>query len=259
MLNKLLWLLILPALLSCKIAKEALSRETGPAVAMSPAVSKDALFDDIIARQANFNTLSIRAKANLEIDGDENNVVMTIRIQKDKAIWISVTAVAGVEIARTLITPDSLKILNRVENTYTKKPFDYIYEFTSERLNFNTLQSILAGNAMPEFLNDRSTVNVSGKTSIVSGALDNLVYALTFNENLRLAETSLKDDSAKQSLSVIYRDFSLFSQQMIPQSVAIKSDSEDKNIAIDLKYTRVNVNVSVDLPFSVPQRFKVIN
>ncbi len=259
MLSKMVLLLAFPVCLSCKIRKEERVSEASSSSISSRGLSKDSLFNDIISKQASFNTLSIRAKANLQIDNEENNANMSIRIEKDKAIWISVTAVAGLEIARVLITPDSLKIINRIENTYTRKPFGYVYDFANKELNFNSLQSIFAGNAMPEFLNDKSTVSASGKSSVLSGSLGSLIYALTFNENLRVTEMNVKDDNAKQSLHIVYKDFVSVSQQRIPQSVNIKSSAVDKNIAIDLKYTRVNVNVSVDLPFSVPQRFEVIN
>ena len=258
MLSKLVFLVVFPIFFSCKVRHEEMASGASSSVS-GQSISKDNLFDDITSKQANFNTLSIRAKANLEIDNEENNANMNIRIEKDKVIWISVTAVAGLEIARVLITPDSLKILNRIENTYTRKPFSYVYEFANKELNFNSLQSIFAGNAMPEFLNAKSTVTTTGKSSVLSGVLGSLIYALTFNENLRVTESSVKDENAKQSLEIIYKDFITVSQQRIPRSVNIKSNAADKNIAIDLKYTRVNVNVSVDLPFNVPQRFEVIN
>jgi hypothetical protein len=258
MFNKLAFLLVFPVCVSYAVNRDVIKPDVSPPASLEQIVP-DPIFDDIISKQANFNTLYIRAKAKLEIDDEENNVNMTIRIEKDKAIWISVTAVAGLEIARALITPDSLKILNRVENTYTRKPFNYVYEFTNKQLNFNSLQSIFVGNAMPEFLNEQSVVTVSDKSTVLSGALGSLIYALTVNEKMRITESNLKDDDAKQSLQVVYKDFTFVSGQIIPQSVNVKSSTADKNIFIDLKYSRVNVNVSVDLPFNVPQRFKVIN
>lgn len=259
MLNKLGVLLLLPVFLGCTVKRDALPTGASMPPGSGKDLSESGIFEDIIAKQVDFNTISIRAKANLEIEGEENNVTMSIRMVKDKTIWISVTAVAGLEIARALITPDSLKILNRVENTYTQKPFSYVYEFANKQLNFNSLQSIFVGNAMPEFLNDKSLVTMSDKSAVLSGTLGSLIYSLSVNDKLRISETSLKDDDEKQSFQVVYKDFTVISGQAIPQSVNLKSTAEDKNVAIDLKYNRVNVNVSVDLPFNVPQRFKVIN
>jgi hypothetical protein len=267
-LNRSVTLLLLLIFTACKIKKEVVLQQSSSPDSSSQVVSssqpasnitfsKTETLDKVIAKQANFNTLSIRAKANLDINNNANNVSMTIRIQKDKAIWISVTAIAGLEVARALITPDSLKVLNRIESVYIKKSFGYIYEFTNRQLNFNTLQAIFAGNAMPEFLNDKSMVNISGKALTLSGMLNNLIYSLTFNENFNLIQTDLKDESAGQTMTVAYEDFISVSQQIIPHSVSIKSNAEKKNIRIDLKYNRVDIDAPVDLPFSIPQRFTV--
>jgi hypothetical protein len=242
--------------ISCKVKKE-ITQQSAPAPIPDATVSKTDILTNIIAKQANFNTLSIRAKADMDIGNDSHNVTMIIRIQKDKAIWVSVTAIAGLEVARALITPDSIKIRNNLESTYTKKPFSYIYQFTNRQLNFNTLQAIFAGNAMPEFLNDKSNINMSGNIPQLSGSLNNLTYVLTFNEKFSVVQTDLKDNSAGQTLNVVYGDFTSVSGQTIPQSVNIKSKAVNKNVSVDLKYSRVDINVAVDMPFSIPQRFTV--
>jgi len=253
-LNRFTAVLFLLIFIGCKVKKNIIQQASSSSVS-NVTFSKTEILENIVAKQANFNTLSIRAKANLDIDNSTNNVNMTIRIQKNKAIWVSVTAIANLEVARALITPDSIKILNKIESNYIKKPFSYIYRFTNKQLNFNTLQAILAGNSMPEFLNDKSTVSMSGIAPALSGMLDNLIYALTFNEKFRVTQTDLKDESAGQTLTVVYGDFTSVSQQIIPQSVSVKSSAANKNISIDLKYNRVEVNGPIDLPFSIPQRF----
>ncbi|RYG21494.1 MAG: DUF4292 domain-containing protein, partial [Chitinophagaceae bacterium] len=60
------------------------------------------------------------------VNGNENNVTMLIRIEKDKKIWVSVTAIAGIEVARAVITPDSLLLRDNLNKTYARKPFSYI-------------------------------------------------------------------------------------------------------------------------------------
>jgi hypothetical protein len=253
-LNRSAVLLFLLIFVGCKVKKGVVQQASAVSGVNS---SKTEILDNIIARQATFNTLAIRAKTNLNIDNNSNNVTMIIRIQKDRAIWVSATAIAGLEVARALITPDSIKIRNNLESTYTKKPFSYIYGFTNKQLNFNTLQAIFAGNPMPEVLNDRSTINMSGKTPELSAALNSLVYTLIFNQNFRVAQTDIKDERAGQTMTVAYNDFTSVSGQVLPQSVNITSHAVNKDISIDLKYNRIDINVPVDMPFSVPSRFTV--
>jgi hypothetical protein len=278
-LNKLLLVLLLPVLFSCRTKKmvvqavnpaqpqtESVSATATtispapasvPATSTAPAFSKTEVFSSINSKQTVFSTLSVRAKADLNIDNKNNDVTMNIRIEKDKAIWISLTALIGLEVARVLITPDSIKIRDNINGEYTKKPFSYIYGFTNRQINFNTLQSLFVGNPAPEVLTERSTVTMNDKSPALSGSLGELIYAVVFNDNYRIIRTDLKDARAKQMLTITYGDFTSVSGQTVPQSVNIKSVAADKNIGVNLSYSRLELNVPVEMPFSVPSRFKV--
>lgn len=66
------------------------------------------------SKQLKFNTLSLKAKATLDIDGNSNDVTMNFRMRDKETIWVSITALGGLaEVARALITPDSIKIQNK--------------------------------------------------------------------------------------------------------------------------------------------------
>src|SRR4051812_33943302 len=111
-LSKLLLLAFLPFIFSCKAKKQLVIPvtvapdpvpATAPLVAVPPAVSlKTIVLNNVNASQTQFNTFSTRAKTDLDIENKTNNVTMNIKIQKDKAIWISVTALVGFEVARVL-------------------------------------------------------------------------------------------------------------------------------------------------------------
>jgi len=212
------------------------------------------------SKQLKFNTLSLKAKASLDISGDANDVVMNFRMKDHETIWVSITAGGGVvEVARALITPDSIKIINRLKSEYIKKPFSYIYNFTNKQLNFNTLQSILTGNAIDDFLTEKSDVKQENGVWLVSGSKENLDYRLLFNTLFKVAETNLNDVKAGQALKVTYNNYQKLNEFLFPGSLEINTLSGAKKIKIDLEFTKVDGNVPVDFPFSVPKRFTVIN
>lgn len=257
-LNSLLAVLIISTLFSCKAKKELVKAPvTSPAP--DPGLSKREKLDAIGKSQAEFSTIAIKARAALNIDNNSNDVTMNIRIKKDEAIWVSVTAVAGLEVARALITPDSVKILNRLENVYIKKPFSYIYGFTNEQINFGTLQSILVGNTIKEFVNDSSELAMRSDQVTLSGTLKSVAYTILLNGRNKVIHQTLEDDDADQSLMVNYGDFVLVSSQEFPQQVDIRSQAVNKSIRIDLRYARVDLNENVEIPFNVPKRFSVKN
>lgn len=211
------------------------------------------------SKQLKFNTLSLKAKASLDIAGDANDVTMNFKMKDKETIWVSITALGGMaEVARALITPDSIKIMNRIKTQYLKKPFSYIYNFTNKQVNFNTLQAILTGNAMGEFLTPESNVKQENGAWVVSGSKSDLDYKLLFNTLFKVAETNLNDAKNGQALKVTYTDYQKLNESLFPSALQIKTLSKAKRINIDLQFVKIDGNVPVDFPFSVPKRFTVI-
>lgn len=219
--------------------------------------SKTEKLEAIKAADFVYSTLAMKAKADVAINDNVNDVTLNFRIQKDRAIWVSVTAVAGLEVARALITPDSIKVLNRLENVYLKKPFRYIHRFTNDQINFSMVQSILVGNSIPELVSESSSLQTTPQVEF-SGMLESIRYAMTFSNRNKLLRTQLSDPE-DQTIRITYSDFVSANGKDFPESVSIKSRAGNKSIAAQLKYTKIDVNSAIEIPFSVPKRFTVID
>lgn len=212
------------------------------------------------SKDISFNTLSLVGKANLDIDGEENSVTMNIKIQKDEKIWFIIRAGGGLlEVARALITPDSLKILNKLQKTYTKKPFGYIQNFTNNQVNFDLLQSILSGNTIKEFVADKSDLKQQNGVFALSGTIDDLAYSMLFNTLLKAEETALNDAKAAQALKVSYGQYTTVNNALFPSSLKINSMADGKKINIAIEFNKIEANVPIEFPFSVNKSFEVIN
>lgn len=184
---------------------------------------------------------------------------MNFRIKNNEVIWVSVTALAGLEVARALITPDSVKIINRLDNVYIKKPFSYIYAFTNERINFGTLQSILIGNTVSEFITDSTELNMESEEAKLRSILGGLIYNLRVSSKNKVVYANLNDQVAKQELTANYSDFVLVDQQQIPHTVLMDSKVKTKKFLLDLKFLKVDLDGPLELPFRVPERFLIKN
>src|SRR4026208_2558948 len=63
-----------------------------------------------------FNTFSGKIKVNFDDSrGKNNDFNAFIRIRKDSVIWVSINAALGIEAFRIMITPDSVKVLNKID------------------------------------------------------------------------------------------------------------------------------------------------
>ncbi|GAA4330898.1 hypothetical protein GCM10023149_36410 [Mucilaginibacter gynuensis] len=239
---------------SCKSKKQVVVNRNDSA-ATKPANDVSLKLAAIRAKQVSFNTFSAKAKTDLNINGDSKDVTMTIRINRDKKIWVSITAILGVEVARALITPDSIQIINKFQGLYIKKPFSYIYKFASSQINYNTLQALLVGNAIPETLNEGSSFEVVNNNTNMSGSLKDLVYKLILGPDLRVTQTSLTNQLAQQSLQVTNNVFIQANDRAVPSQIDIASVVKSKKIQVNLRYSKVEFDQQLEYPFSIPDRY----
>ncbi|MGY3054644.1 hypothetical protein ACVWYG_002851 [Pedobacter sp. UYEF25] len=245
---------------ACGIKKAVVMAPKTKIDSVVPPDTKGEAINLLKSKQLQFNTLSLKGKANLVIDGDANDVTMNFRMKDKQVIWVSITAVGGVvEVARALITPDSIKIMDRLKGKYIKKPFSYIYNFTNKQVNFNTLQDILTGNAISGFLNLDANVKQANGVWTLSGIKDELDYKFLFNALYRVEETNLSDAKSGQALKVTYNSYQKLHDYLFPGGLKINTLSGTKKISISIDYVKVDGNSSITFPFNVPSRFELIN
>lgn len=207
-----------------------------------------------------FYTLSGRAKTKVVLGTKSHDVTTNIRIDHNKKIWISVTALLGIEAARVLITPDSVRIMNRIHGEYIAEPFSYIYRYTNREVTFKTLQDILIGNISPELLRAENVqVATSDEDVFVIGSRNGLSFQYAMNELRRPSAVKLDDPRAHQQLDVTYNHYNNMSGYVFPQRVILNVKEEDEVLLnADIVYNRVQFDQVLQYPFEVPTRYRVV-
>ncbi len=79
-----------------------------------------------------FNNLTLKFSAELFSGETSETFSGIIRIQRDSIIWLSLRSY-NIEGARVCITQDSVKYLNRIDNTYYPRRFCFSYRQVSDR------------------------------------------------------------------------------------------------------------------------------
>ncbi|MGV3706922.1 MAG: DUF4292 domain-containing protein [Arcticibacter sp.] len=252
-LSKVVFLCLLTFCFACRAKKEV-----APPVASVPSVvnSKTASIKAITENAFNFKTLSAKAKIDFKFNNQSNGASLNLRMRNKEVIWMSITAIAGIEVARVMITPDSIKVHNRLQGEYLAKPFNFISQYSSRAIDFNILQNLLVGNATQGAVTEASEIHVTGSETAVKTAINGLMYELVFNDIYKLTENKLRD-SKDQQLTALYSNFQALNGRNLPYAVSMLSNAGNKNVRIDIKYSSVSVNEPVDFPFSVPKRFTV--
>jgi len=243
---------------SCRPKKEIVK---APPVAEAAPVAdkKSENIASLLGKELQYNTLSLRGKAELDVNGDANSVTLNVRIKKDEKIWFNVTALGGaIEAARGVITTDSLLLMNRLQKTILRKPLSYIHDYTNQQVNFGWLQAILTGNTIKEFMSEKSDLKQEEGVWVLSGTSQSLAYRTIFNTLLKSATLNLNDAAAAQALKVTYDKYTPVNNGIFPSDMKITSAVGNKKISVAVEFTKIDANVALEFPFSVPKNYELI-
>lgn len=245
------------ALFACKSKKPLINSK--PSVVNLPKTENKVSLKVVKASQLDFVTFTTKAATQLDFNDKNFDVTLNIRIKKGKMIWISITAIAGLEVSRILITPDSIQVMDRINDEYLKKPFHFVQGFTSKQVDYYTLEALLVGNSIPFTLTENSEITQNNGFVSLRGTIESLRYILQFNEQFKVNKTLLENEGAGQILLVNNQSFETINNNLVPFIVLIDSKTQDKKVKVAMQYSKTMLNAILDYPFNVPKRFSVVN
>lgn len=103
--------ILLLLVVSCKTPLRIVNRDLPPRGA-------DKLVERVMADQPTVRWYSAKADITIATDTSDRSFNAQVRSVTDSALWTSITAVLGIEAARVLLTPDSIKMLDRLHDTF---------------------------------------------------------------------------------------------------------------------------------------------
>lgn len=216
-------------------------------------------YDSAMAHRIDF--VSFNGKVDLEYeepDGKKLNVNAQIRMQKDSLIWISLTAIFGIEGVRACITADSVKVLDKQNKTYLVRSIAYLQEITALPLDLHSLQDLLIGN--PVFLDSSfNTYSRGGGTISIQGSNTWFRQLLTFGESDKLISSYKLDDldvNRRRSSYLAYADYENKLGPWFARRRTVQV-AEKKNLSIRLNYKQYAFNETLSFPFVVPKNYKI--
>lgn len=273
--------LMLLCLFSCKTKKHITQTET---VKVEDTLGKchlsfktaKSLSKHIRENELNFNWLNAKANTEIFIDGDSHALDVRIKAKRDSAIWISIQAAGLLDIAKLLITKDSVKMIVYIKKQYFNGDFNYINQLLNADLDFEIIQASLFGNsanfddddAKMKPIVDRencqyllSTVRKRKLRRIVSGqdSLKKSLQTMRLNpDNFKIITNEFQDIETNRSFYAKYDRFSEPDSVFAPHNVNIEIKAE-KKIDLKINYVRIDINQPQKLSLNIPKNYESIH
>jgi hypothetical protein len=204
-----------------------------------------------------FNTFTAKVKVEYEDKNGGDQANANIQMQKDSAIWISLTGPFNIEGVRLLVTKDSVKLMNKIKKTIQINSISYLKELIRIPFDFYTLQSAIIGN--PVFMDGKV---VSYKKA--ENGLQVLLVGKLFKHLITLDATDKKvlhsklddvDSVRNRTCDITFEQYE--NAGNIAFSTARKIVvSEHSKLDVSLNFKKYSFNEPVSFPFNIPKNFK---
>ncbi len=219
--------------------------------------------------ETRFHFLHTRFSGSASIDGTEYSISGTLRIKHDSAIFVSVAPLLGIEIARLLITPDTVKMVNRLENTFYAGNIEVLNRMFNTSVDYYMLQALLVGNDFSHFAttgfnlshHDDHLVLFSENRSLVGGTASHRFQnrLLLSSDTYRIMENLVYETAAQRSLQVKYHRFSRVDDQVVPEDISLVFSGADGQAGIRLQFSRTVLNEERSMVFTIPGHYREIH
>ena len=205
-----------------------------------------------------FNSFSAKIEVDYQdAEGKKYDVTAHVRMQKDSIIWISIRAILGIEGLRALITKDSVKLMDKQNNTYTARSVAYLQEVTALPLDLGSLQDLLIGN--PVFLDSNIvSYSLSSESVTLLSIGDFFKNLITVDNGARLVLSSKLDDLDELRNRTCFLSYSDYENKKgvnfsTKRQITV---TEKKKLDIKLDFKQYDFNETLSFPFTVPKNFK---
>ncbi|MEO6903678.1 MAG: DUF4292 domain-containing protein [Bacteroidia bacterium] len=224
------------------------------------------------AAEFNFKYLKAKLSANAELDSEMYSFSIALRIKKDSVIWMSLSKI-GIEGARVLITKDSVKFINTIKNSYFIGDFGYLSNFLNTELDFEALQSLLIGNSVTFYDEDEKLKSGVTNCQYTLGTIrkhklkrvmkkkkeliDPIQSIYLCPETFKIARIIFYEFNPDRNFDATFKNHQALGDQLFPYKINYTINAQ-KNIVLNLEYSKIELNVEQSFPFKIPANYEAI-
>lgn len=214
-----------------------------------------------IANSFQKQTIDAKLKVSYKDNKNKQNLVVKLRVDKDKMIWLNVTYKGLILVARAKITPQSVSYYEKVNKTYFKGNFNVLKNFLGAEVNFTQLQNLLLGQAIFDLKAQKYNATVNNKSHLLTPKQQQALFGILFWINpthFKLNKQELKNLDNNQQLDIDYKNYAVIDGETFPKRIEIRAISEEKLTSIDIDYRSIAFNRKIRTPFRIPNGYKQV-
>lgn len=283
MVKFILFFVLACCLVSCRSVKSIVEHKD------LPYITENKLLKNIYANELNYNTLyAKRLDVSIIQKGESNSFKASLKIRRDSFIQVSVTAPLGIELARVLLTPDSVKFVSPFGKKYFTSDYRYFSDKFDANVSYDCFQKILTNtffnieNCNGGDLKERkykfertnenyvlSTVEEKALSrkikKLYKKKKKNKEYVLIMQkieinpEWFRPVSMAVEDMDEHVGVSVDYKNFKDFGGKIFPEKIVFNLFSGEGKTNLEIGFSKLEFDVDVEPSFKISSKYKRID
>ncbi len=233
------------------------------------------LINKLQEHELRFNQFSAKFNVTYQVDGKKTSVSGNLRIDYDSIIWISISPALGLEAVRFMLTPDSIKYLNRLSKTFLSQDFLYINQLLNKTMDYDMAQSFLIGNDFSLYEsnsfkasieNQQYKLNTIDRRKIrrfVRRSEDDIsipIQSIWLDpENFKISKVLIKEaERDNRKFVATYGEFNKIEGRLIPSDLEFNIETEVNKVKIKIRYSNIQFEQDQTYPFRIPENYTEI-
>lgn len=228
-----------------------------------------------------YKHLSIK-KINCQFDNGRvsTSFKASLQAEKDEQITLMLSKL-NIPVARLWLTPDSVKFISYLEDSYYLDDYTYLSSLLNMDLDFQMVNAIISNDVF-SVGNQKDDAAENYETSVENG-----MYVLQSVRNAQVAEPdkpgrrinraekqgavrqtmvidpvtyklhqlTLEDGQSARKLSIDFSDFTPVGKQLYPGEIQLSLVSPDSNMQMKIKLSNFSLEKEKGVRFKVPEKF----
>lgn len=209
------------------------------------------------AASPDFNTLAARIYVVYEDEKKQQSITVSLRMEKDKIIWMKASLI-GITLAKAKITPERVSYYETVGGTYFDGDFSLLSSWLGTQIDFKKAQAILLGQSIFPIENGNYTSEVVADKYKLQPKTQpfNFIHSLLMHSsNFKIDSETLSQPNEGRILTIRYDDYQTIEGGLYPSEIHVTASEKDSTTKIDLTYRKIEPNVSINFPFTIPDGY----
>ena len=216
--------------------------------------------EDVFPR-ISYDWVSYQMKISLEKEEEKLAFQCYFVNRIDSIIYMNLNR-SGIELARVVLTPDSVIFVNKLEHEFYAGSHEFLRRVFGLPLDFYMVQSLLNGVDFKDFDENLHRVEEDGRLYYVAPQRSNLqgtvslMQAIEIGEGGHILDNDITDLKTMRDFDITYKDYTIIDS--IPFFTKFEVEMESDEAMLEVQMKNVRFNMPGPTAIRIPESFKEI-